>query len=792
MFVSRNVNHKLKLKYNHLRKGLKFCYSQINQKVISLNLHKDIYNCSSSGEFDQLANNNWIKYYKMKKSAEEHMSSSEIEMFDQKMNKIQNRLNGQIDLYEKNQISKDNFEAFMNKLNEQLKTYFVGVFETCDNVSSSTMYDIHNLNYLLVDMDQKEPLEPLIAEESEISDLDIINLDKKIIDDLRKPFNGSSYKKRFEKYRTDTKDESYMEVVLTAENENTTIEDVFEKDNLVLTNDYFHDIGVNKEEMTREQNILKLGADEVLTNNESQFNQFTFSLINDMSRLKNGQNGSKDMQIIENQKPNKIDTSKFKDLKDFTKFENIKVGTVVPDNQLVENALNFGNKINYMTTIKHVETKHNNNDIIKSNEVSISNIKLTYESYHQINNSLNVQSDNYSENFDENYQHQLKTSKFTYLNAGQPKNVKSNWIYVYNLPYDFDRKEMNQDLHLAFEKYGEIEKIELIRFSDLQMIDFSKDQSEFDGANMISNFKSNKTTQEDLGNKDQLDNGLLAKFNIYDPESGEYNIDKKKGFIDDVEKKLITRKFIKAQKSYAFVKFRNRDSKTSLLNSNIVLFGVSISKKFQIMIEDADYKKSLKFLKIPWNISLFNFVNFLNFHFRSNNLSEIKLEENLKGLVVSDENFYIKFPCLQEALIASFLINHLQFDGEDVSVIFIPGKVKFIEGEKQERINYIEDVEVFEKIEKQNFETKNNLKSQNDIDYLERGLSSYKERVEIDKEVIIDELYSSHKNNFSFLNNVDRDFIINNMHEEDDHQLKEDKIHHNHKQLIQSALDNYF
>jgi hypothetical protein len=753
MFLSRFINPKLKCKSRLLRKGIKAKFSNLQDEELKLKNHLKFLGYNKKDEYEIDLENAKSIYANIIKILQKQLNTDDMEKINMKMRQVIIKFQYLEESFIKKEIKKSEAKRIINHLKFTNKQWINRYLDN-KRINRNILNQINNLNLLLIDIDYFDEYLRRTDSSQDLFEEKHIQSNDEIMDELRKPLRESMFKYKFNKYKKSLGHKADIQESLLKKNESKQLENIFYKNlnsDQLISENYLHELGKEKKQFTREEIILNLGADQEFIKNKEKYKQFTFSFLNNIKGTFDESNGlNEEYGKVENENSFHYDNAH-----DYTKYENIQIESITPQNQLINKAEQFGDKINELSFIETPKPIYIQYNLL--NEGTINNFKETYQSFESINNSSMITSNNFSSKYRENFKNLEKMNDFVYLNMGESKEFVSNWLYLYNLPYDFNRKEMEEDLISNLEKFGEIERVHLLRSSDIIQIKTNKKTE-----NLKNSFTSFNTIKDDLDSKflskDDLDLDMLGKFGVYNPNEKTFNIDQNKNFYQDLNNKMFQKELGSKQKSGAFIKFRSYDSKKNLLKSNLVLFGVALTKNHLLFLEDADFKTTLNISNFSLFTSLSKLVTFLNYHFRENGMIEVPLNEDVKNTIISNSSLYIKFPSLEEAMRASLLINHLEFDGNVLCSDFAYGKLKDIQGQKYEKILKIDQFEVFENIKDQNSKTRIELEQKNDIDFLQRGLMSQQQRSEIDHEEDIESIYESLKNQYKFLDNLDTNF----------------------------------
>ena len=419
----------------------------------------------------------------------------------------------------------------------------------------------------------------------------------------------------------------------------------------------------------------------------------------------------------------------------------------IPGNTVAQSALKFDletktfdNLFNpFSQEIKDVSRMVDNVD-------NVQGIKANFNMAQDLVDQMKIEPDNYSAKYFPVCNGKLEISTSILLINGERDEVKSNWIYVYKLPYDFNKKKIGLNLKKYFAKYGEIQDMFLFRNSDFNkssvvnqkkvFIDPNGDkfllhsdprdqnrpstkedsQSENSVDGKKARNKSEKSKPRNIPNQEQQE--LL---NILNRNEDTLKFEKNNLYVRNMEMKNIKKKLRRLRKSYAMIKFKTKEAKEEAMNSALRIFGISPNLFTQFSVDDADYKCTLNLMNIPLYTSVFQLVNFINFHLEKKGFTKIILEDNMRNLVTSSQMIFLSFRNFEETIMICFLLNQLEFDGKFLACGFLDGPLKFKDGKLSENLEFLNIHSAQMKIEQNNIMIRREVDHSPFDDYLTKG-----------------------------------------------------------------------
>lgn len=492
---------------------------------------------------------------------------------------------------------------------------------------------------------------------------------------------------------------------------------------------------------------------EVWNNNEDiwegfeSVNHFNFTSIKDFKEYRQNYDLIPQNQIhsLSEKKQINEDLEKikcFEPLQNFSKFEKMDIETKIAGNSVLNNKDKFENFYEKQNILRSpiFELEAEQKSFI-GNMDRIGDLKRKYQEIQNVNYNTILAKNKHKFMLGDNDIKNTRFSRFTCLTIGEDKEVDSNWVFVYDLPYDFHRSHMKEELTNSLDPFGKVEKILLYRCSDLEklfyerldnvkLLDTKKNNNNFDEYSLeklktyLNQFDKNEELKSSKNTllKDffKENDDVMDTLGLIDKKTGNINIEDSKKLFQKFNYKELQKKSFKKQNSYAFVKFKTQEQKNNLLEKGLSNFGISSSKNIRFYVEDADYKKTIIIESVLQNTSLFAFINFLNFHFKENGITPIPFTNDIQG-IMSGKEIFISFPCLEEALKASFLINQLEYNGSILTATFLRKGVDTINGKKMELPSILDDEFILEFVENYKTNIQEKLKTQSNNNYLNKA-----------------------------------------------------------------------
>jgi hypothetical protein len=468
-----------------------------------------------------------------------------------------------------------------------------------------------------------------------------------------------------------------------------------------------------------------------------QFSQFSFkNLIGSSSKTKD--KGSSENKVVQS-------SSFFEKLKYVASNKLINVDSQISQQEIENISSKFSLKDQSSQSFRNFNLDQN--DKILNNEIFINDIKTSqndfiddFNSLKNITSNMKLSSDTYNSKFGPSNSSKLLGSFFSHLLTETISIQESNWVYVYELPFDFNKDEMEKDLRFTLSQFGEIERVLIFRFSDFTkssllnekkiMINPKADRwfLETGSSNESESFSETLQTKffgrqfekeiEEDGevdlNVNQSKQQLTERYNEILTENN--HLLKKQQNDNNMKKmnlKVVKKQLTKNKRSFAFVKFKNKEAKEKILDPSLRIFGISTSKNMKFNVENADYKISLKILNVPLSTSLYELVHFLNIHLAQNDLPEIQVDESFRNILTISPSLFITAKNLESALRMSFLINQLEFNGILLSCSFTDGSLRYILDDVREDLDFLKKIDPTHKLESINQEIRTSLDQSN-------------------------------------------------------------------------------
>ena len=113
-----------------------------------------------------------------------------------------------------------------------------------------------------------------------------------------------------------------------------------------------------------------------------------------------------------------------------------------------------------------------------------------------------------------------------HLTVDKVSPVKSSWVYLYNLPFDFDRQALEEELRTILSRFGEVDKALLFRHSDFYTHEMHMEMDVFlekGGERMFlydyHNLRERKRKQKE---KESTNKPVNSRGNVEEPVEGKY------------------------------------------------------------------------------------------------------------------------------------------------------------------------------------------------------------------------------------------------------------------------------
>ena len=262
---------------------------------------------------------------------------------------------------------------------------------------------------------------------------------------------------------------------------------------------------------------------------------------------------------------------------------------------------------------------------------------------------------------------------------------KSNWIYVMDLPFNFEYEEMYKIIEENFSFYGKIKKIFLVKYAN-----FLQKSDEFEylfkkelDYNDFCNFKMIMDNTKKYINKPKLDSDINENaLNV--PKSYKTN----EKAIKTLGKDRYQRENF--EKSYAFIEFDQYSQKENILTESNRVFGLYFDNRSH-KLDNADYKTILKIHNIPYGTKLEQIMSKINKSLLENGITKFYIEKNMRNLILTSDSFLLEFENFEESLKSLVILNNTPFKGRNLKVNHVSLNLYYKNGK------LIENVENFNK-----------------------------------------------------------------------------------------------
>ncbi|KAL4511874.1 hypothetical protein ABPG72_012719 [Tetrahymena utriculariae] len=338
----------------------------------------------------------------------------------------------------------------------------------------------------------------------------------------------------------------------------------------------------------------------------------------------------------------------------------------------------FDNNLSLIDDIENEQSMSNSSNLpLISNQASAINIKLQEKDFYEL---LNLESERAAIttkkiNRIHNNKMVLKSAfEFNVQQSDeiillkQEKNLipkkfeKSNWVYLYNLPYDLNEVPnyttyLKKFIEISF---GEIDDINFFNYRDFFEIERVKGkedpinrnlrdslQEQYISTNITTNSLSSSSSSSDKTKKkstkigiNQLNDDELLE-HIY--QNNQINPDFCNKTLKRTEKileKISNKREKKFNRSYAMIKFKTYEQKEKILSQDIRLFGIQNFNEM-FYFDDADYKRTLIITKIPWGIKIDYLINKINQQLSKCGLKHVKISTENINLSKVLTNYYL-------------------------------------------------------------------------------------------------------------------------------------------------------
>ena len=253
---------------------------------------------------------------------------------------------------------------------------------------------------------------------------------------------------------------------------------------------------------------------------------------------------------------------------------------------------------------------------------------------------------------------------------------ENNWIYLCGLPYEFDLLETRTNFLKVLGFLGEVERIFFYQYKDfLEQRDLYEDlsftSSDFENiSKMTSDIAMNFSEVPGTSNKEEVASETQPKIDSnYSEVFVKENLSKNSKKIFDLARKM---SMVRYNKSYCFVKFRDRTTKEQVMSPSLTLFGLYINDKCY-RVENAEMKRSLILKNLSINSTVGEITGFLNEIFRQNGLQTFEVPVGMYNKSLASSNFILTFKNFEESARALALINSLKYFNRKICAMHIHG-----------------------------------------------------------------------------------------------------------------------
>lgn len=278
------------------------------------------------------------------------------------------------------------------------------------------------------------------------------------------------------------------------------------------------------------------------------------------------------------------------------------------------------------------------------------------------------------------------------------KIKKTKWLYLMDLPFNFEYEDMYEKIKINFENYGKINKIFLVKYANFiqkkneleHLFKNEIDKKDFQNfSTMVNNVSKNNSNSLNLKLDDKIDEDLNIKF-----QKSYKNIFKLLGKENRKEESY--------EKSYAFIEFEEQEKKDKILNKSNRVLGIYFNNRSH-KIDNADYKTNLKLYNIPYGTKLVELMNLINSNLSINNLKGFILDKNEKNKILTGNSIVLEFSDFETSLKAIVILNNLSFKNRKIKVNHFSSNLYYQNGKLKEifRINKADEVHLRLKVLRQ-------------------------------------------------------------------------------------------
>ena len=313
---------------------------------------------------------------------------------------------------------------------------------------------------------------------------------------------------------------------------------------------------------------------------------------------------------------------------------------------------------------------------------------------------------------------------------------QTNWVYVMDLPYDFNEEKYTKILKQRFKPFGSVKQVIFQKYCN-HVARFEENKVIFHDISDAS--ESQKFIDENTNNsmRSTQKGSNLQSVNKLDNESSLSVLNKNTG--TKIFNKMDKEK-IKYRKSYALVEMETYEQKMKLITPHTRVFGIYLEDKCS-KLEDADYKSQLVLSNLPYGYKMKKVIEKVNSILKSHKIEEFQINEVEGNKVIVNNTIVLGFDNYSNALIAFDKLKGVMLFGRYIKVNFIYGNLKEVDG------HYIDERKI-------NFK-RSIAKSLTEINKLEKNAILHNEKFnkpnQVDIEAVDDILFDTMQD---FSNNV--------------------------------------
>ncbi|KAL4471643.1 hypothetical protein ABPG74_008536 [Tetrahymena malaccensis] len=336
----------------------------------------------------------------------------------------------------------------------------------------------------------------------------------------------------------------------------------------------------------------------------------------------------------------------------------------------------FDNNLSLIDDIENEQSMSNSSNLpLVSNQASAINIKLQEKDFYELLNLESERAALTTKKINRIHNNKMVLKQTFEINVQQSDEVillkqeknlipkkfeKSNWVYLYNLPYDLNEVPNYTTYLKKFieSSFGEIEDINFFNYRDFFEIEKVKGkedpinrnlrdslQEQYIQTNVTGNASSSSNSEKSKKKStktgiNQLNDDELLE-HIY--QNNQINPDFCNKTLKRTEKileKIQSKREKKFNRSYAMIKFKTYGQKEKVLSQDIRLFGIQNFNEM-FYFDDADYKRTLIITKIPWGIKIDYLINKINQQLSKCGLKHIKISTENINLSKILTNYYL-------------------------------------------------------------------------------------------------------------------------------------------------------